>query len=87
MAAAKAEELGIAKRDGGLQFVQHTGLAERLSLGLCKAGFDVSKYLPFGLSDYANVFGALVTRNIEHKGDVVSFQKIMGNNSDSILIM
>ena len=42
MVAAKAEELDIAMREGGLHFDQLKGTVDSVnSLGLCRAGLDV----------------------------------------------
>ncbi|KAA8530518.1 hypothetical protein F0562_005227 [Nyssa sinensis] len=48
MAAAKARDLGIGLENQKLQFAQQYGMADTLSFGLRKAGFQVSKYLAFG---------------------------------------
>ncbi|KAF6175157.1 hypothetical protein GIB67_022838 [Kingdonia uniflora] len=50
-AAAKAQALGIGKGNDKLQFAQLKGMAEGLSFGLRNAGFQVSKYLPYGPVD------------------------------------
>ncbi|KAJ6840718.1 proline dehydrogenase 2, mitochondrial-like [Iris pallida] len=65
-AAAKAEELGIGKRNQKLQFSQLMGMADGLSLGLRNAGFQVSKYLPFGPVD--QVIPYLLRRAEENRG-------------------
>ncbi|XP_073001742.1 proline dehydrogenase 1, mitochondrial-like [Typha latifolia] len=66
IAAAKAEELGIAKDDQKLQFAQLKGMADGLSLGLNNAGFQVNKYLPFGPVD--QVIPYLLRRAEENRG-------------------
>ncbi|KAL3525795.1 hypothetical protein ACH5RR_014167 [Cinchona calisaya] len=48
LGAIKATDLGIAKDNKRLQFAQLYGMADALSFGLRNAGFQVSKYLPFG---------------------------------------
>ncbi|KAF5958462.1 hypothetical protein HYC85_005687 [Camellia sinensis] len=48
MAAAKARELQIGKENQRLQFAQLYGMSDSLSFGLRNAGFQVSKYMPFG---------------------------------------
>lgn len=66
MAAAKAEELGIGKEEQKLQFAQLMGMADGLSLGLRNAGFQVSKYLPFGPVE--QVMPYLLRRAEENRG-------------------
>ncbi|XP_020682676.2 proline dehydrogenase 1, mitochondrial [Dendrobium catenatum] len=66
MAAAKAEELGIGKGEQKLQFAQLMGMADGLSLGLRNAGFQVSKYLPFGPVE--QVMPYLLRRAEENRG-------------------
>lgn len=66
LAAAKAQELGIVKTDQKLQFAQLMGMADGLSLGLRNAGFQVSKYLPFGPVD--QVIPYLLRRAEENRG-------------------
>ncbi|KAK8934041.1 hypothetical protein KSP39_PZI015995 [Platanthera zijinensis] len=65
-AAAKAEEVGIGKGDERLQFAQLMGMADGLSLGLRNAGFQVSKYLPFGPVE--QVIPYLLRRAEENRG-------------------
>ncbi|KAL5224475.1 hypothetical protein ABZP36_011114 [Zizania latifolia] len=66
LAAARAQELGIAKGDRGLQFAQLMGMADGLSLGLRNAGFQVSKYLPYGPVE--NIIPYLIRRAEENRG-------------------
>lgn len=62
----KAQELGIAKGNQKVQFAQLYGMAEALSYGLRNAGFEVSKYLPFGPVD--QIMPYLLRRAEENKG-------------------
>lgn len=65
-AASIAEELGISKGDKNLQFSQLMGMADGLSFGLRNAGFQVSKYLPYGPVD--QVIPYLLRRAEENRG-------------------
>ncbi|XP_074569613.1 proline dehydrogenase 1, mitochondrial-like [Curcuma longa] len=65
-AAMKAEELRIGKDDQKLQFAQLMGMADGLSLGLKNAGFQVSKYVPFGPVE--QVIPYLLRRAEENRG-------------------
>uniref|UniRef100_A0A0A9DHJ8 Proline dehydrogenase n=1 Tax=Arundo donax TaxID=35708 RepID=A0A0A9DHJ8_ARUDO len=66
LAAARAQELGIAKGDPNLQFAQLMGMADGLSLSLRNAGFQVSKYLPYGPVD--QIIPYLIRRAEENRG-------------------
>lgn len=66
LAAAKARGLGIRKENKSVQFVQLYGMADSLSFGLRNAGFEVSKYLPFGPIE--QILPYLLRRAEENKG-------------------
>ncbi|KAF8697867.1 hypothetical protein HU200_035360 [Digitaria exilis] len=66
LAAARAQELGIPKGDRNLQFAQLMGMADGLSLSLRNAGFQVSKYLPYGPVE--QIIPYLIRRAEENRG-------------------
>lgn len=66
MAAAKAHDMGIGKVNQRLEFAQLYGMSESLSFGLRNAGFQVSKYMPFGPID--KVMPYLLRRAEENRG-------------------
>ncbi|KAJ7535493.1 hypothetical protein O6H91_12G036400 [Diphasiastrum complanatum] len=70
-AVKKAEELGLSKSNPKVHFAQLKGMADSLSLALVRAGFNVSKYLPFG--PVHGVIPYLIRRAEENRG-------ILGNS-------
>ncbi|KAG6659065.1 hypothetical protein I3843_03G006500 [Carya illinoinensis] len=66
VAVAKAHDLGIGKVHQKLQFAQLYGMADVLSFSLRNAGFQVSKYMPFGPVEM--VIPYLLRRAEENRG-------------------
>ncbi|XP_057492354.1 proline dehydrogenase 2, mitochondrial-like [Actinidia eriantha] len=65
-AAAKALDLGIKKGNEKLQFAQLYGMADAFSFSLRNAGFQVSKYMPFGPLE--KIMPYLLRRAEENRG-------------------
>ena len=66
MAATKAIDLGIEKRNQKLEFAQLYGMSDALSFGLRNAGFLVSKCTPYGPVEM--VIPYLLRRAEENRG-------------------
>ncbi|CAJ1947294.1 unnamed protein product [Sphenostylis stenocarpa] len=66
LVVAKAHELGVGKVKNKLEFAQLYGMSDALSYGLSNAGFQVSKYMPFGPVDM--VMPYLLRRAEENRG-------------------
>ncbi|KAG9448674.1 hypothetical protein H6P81_008639 [Aristolochia fimbriata] len=64
--SAKVDELKVGRGNQRVQFAQLKGMADGLSYGLRDAGFNVSKYLPFGPVE--QVIPYLLRRAEENKG-------------------
>ena len=63
---AKAHDLGIGRVSQKLEFAQLYGMSEPFSFGLRNAGFQVSKYMPFGPVEI--VIPYLLRRAEENRG-------------------
>ncbi|CAF2035728.1 unnamed protein product [Brassica rapa subsp. narinosa] len=70
LASRKASELNINKKNGTIEFAQLYGMSDALSFGLKRAGFNVSKYMPFGPVETAIPY--LVRRAYENRGMMAS---------------
>ncbi|KAH0844278.1 LOW QUALITY PROTEIN: hypothetical protein HID58_091964, partial [Brassica napus] len=70
LASKKASELNINKKNGTIEFAQLYGMSDALSFGLKRAGFNVSKYMPFGPVETAIPY--LVRRAYENRGMMAS---------------
>ncbi|VFQ80792.1 unnamed protein product [Cuscuta campestris] len=66
LAATKVTDLGIRKDSPKIQFGQLYGMSDALSFSLRNAGFQVSKYLPFGPVD--EIMPYLLRRGEENRG-------------------
>ncbi|GJP39248.1 hypothetical protein CLOM_g23638 [Closterium sp. NIES-68] len=72
-AVMRAGDAGLARTDPRLHFAQLKGMADGLSLGLGFAGFNASKYLPYG--PVRDVMPYLLRRAHENRG-------VLGNTRD-----
>lgn len=66
LAVEKAHDLGIGKLNQKLEFAQLHGMSEALSFALRNAGFQVSKYMPYGPVEI--VIPYLLRRAEENRG-------------------